>query len=141
MTASVDIIRKKLREAGLRCTPGRIAVYGALLDAKQPLTHSQVVEQMAEIGVDQATIYRNLIDMADAGLLRRSDLGDHAWRFEVARSDDPEGGHPHFVCIECGEIQCLSGINLSIPSARNLPQSLRKNEIQLQIRGLCDDCR
>ena len=138
---SSDKIRQKIRDAGLRCTPGRLACYKALLEARQPLTHSDLVGHMAAVGVDQATIYRNLMDLAEVGLLRRSDLGDHTWRFEVPRADDPKGGHPHFVCIECGDIQCLSGIELNVPRARNLPQSLKKKEIELQIRGLCDDCR
>ncbi|MEO1335583.1 MAG: transcriptional repressor [Myxococcota bacterium] len=133
-------IREKIRAAGLRCTPGRIAVYEALLEATRPLTHSDLVSHVTAVGVDQATIYRNLIDLVEAGLLRRSDLGDHSWRFEVPRADDPEGGHPHFVCIECGDIQCLSGIELNVPQARNLPRSIRKNEVELQIRGLCDNC-
>ncbi len=135
-----DMIRAKIRGAGLRCTPGRLAVYEALLQANRPLTHGDLVAQMAAVGVDQATIYRNLVDLAEVGLLRRSDLGDHAWRFEVPRAGDPEGGHPHFVCIECGDIQCLSGVELNVPPARSLPRSLRKRDFELQIKGVCDDC-
>lgn len=108
--------------------------------AKQPLTHSELVDQMAAAGPDQATIYRNLVDLAEAGLLRRSDLGDHTWRFEVARADEPETGHPHFVCTECGDIQCLPVIELNIPRSRTMPRSLRKKDVALHIRGLCDNC-
>ena len=140
MSDERDKIREKIRGAGLRCTPGRVAVYEALLQATQPLTHGDLVDHMKAIGVDQATIYRNLVDLAEVGLLRRSDLGDHTWRFEVPRAGDPEGGHPHFVCIECGDIQCLSGVELNVPRARNLPRSLRKKNVELQIRGLCDNC-
>lgn len=133
-------VRTRIRDAGLRSTPGRIAVYQALLQARRPLTHNDLVEQMATLGLDKATIYRNLVDLAEAGLLRRSDLGDHTWRFEVPRAGESVGGHPHFVCIECGDIQCLSGIELAVPRGRNLPRSLRKKEVEFQIRGRCDDC-
>ena len=133
-------IRKSIRDAGLRCTPGRVAVYEALLQAKQPLTHSDLVAHMSTVGVDQATIYRNLVDLAEAGLLRRSDLGDHTWRFEVPRAGDPVGGHPHFVCIECGDIQCLSGVGLNVPRKSDLPRAIRQKAVELQIRGLCDNC-
>lgn len=139
MTDRVDV-RERIRAAGLRCTPGRLAVYETLLRAERPLTHADLVEQMAAVGIDQATIYRNLSSLAEAGLLRRSDLGDHAWRFEVRRAGDSENGHPHFVCIECGDIQCLSGIGLSVPRTRTLPRSVRKKDIELQLRGVCDDC-
>ena len=35
---------------------------------------------------DPATIYRNLTDLSEAGLARRTDVGDHVWRFEARSS-------------------------------------------------------
>ena len=52
-----------------------------------------------EKGIDKATAFRNLNDMTDAGLLRRTELGDHVWRFELRRQDGAggheESGTPH----------------------------------------------
>lgn len=139
MTEEIDV-QARIRSAGLRCTPGRVAVYEALLRAERPLTHANLVAGMTSVGLDQATIYRNLSSLAEAGLLRRSDLGDHAWRFEVPRHDDTDQGHPHFVCTECGDIQCLRGVELNVPRTEKLPRSVRKNDVELQLRGVCDDC-
>jgi len=51
----------------------------------------QATEVFAELqaeGWDRATLYRNLVDMTDAGLLRRVDLGDHVWRYELEHRVD-----------------------------------------------------
>ena len=140
MTDTREDLKERIRAAGLRATQGRIAVYAALLEADRPLTHNDLAERVAWLSIDKATIYRNLVDLANVGLLRRSDLGDHTWRFEVPHDSDSDFGHPHFVCVECGDIQCLSGLALSVSRVSSLPRSVRKNAVELQVRGLCDDC-
>ncbi len=115
-------------------------MYLALLEADHPLTHSDLIEMLAELDLDPVTIYRNLVDLAEAGVLRRSDLGDHTWRFEVPVEGDDGHGHPHFVCIECGDIQCLSGVELSFKRGRRVPRSLKEQKVELHVRGVCDDC-
>ena len=64
--------------------------------------------QLPEGAFDQATIYRVLSNLTDAGILVRMDLGDHIWRFEFA---DPSRGlredHAHFVCNTCDGVSCL----------------------------------
>lgn len=140
VTSQKEEARARIREAGLRATPGRIAVYTALLEAKQPLTHNDMIERLEDLDVDPVTIYRNLVDLAEVGVLRRSDLGDHTWRFEIPLAGERTAGHPHFVCIECGDIQCLSGVELSFKRGRKLPRSIREKNVELHVRGVCDDC-
>lgn len=91
---------------------------------------------LAEGGWDRATLYRNLVDMTEAGLLRRVDHGDHVWRFELVESEH-DGSHPHFLCTACGEILCLPEIE--VPTS-GLPRSIAGGEVVIQLRGLCDDC-
>lgn len=75
----------RLRGAGLRGTAPRIAVLRFLERATAPLSHGDIYQELAVRGFDRATIYRNLINLADAGLVSRTDLGDHIWRFELRR--------------------------------------------------------
>ena len=113
---------------------------GLLHDLVRPMSHGEVAEHMADQAWDRATIYRNLIDMSDAGLLRRSDMGDHVWRFELATSDHHAEEHPHFVCTECGTVECLPEIELKLQRRKRAPRALRKREIEVHVRGLCDNC-
>ncbi len=134
--------RTQLREAGLRVTGPRISVLGILATATTPLSHGEVADKLADAGVDRATIFRNLQDLVSIGMVRRTDLGDHVWRYELATAGGahPTDGHPHFVCSECGIVSCLSGASISIKASRAAPASVRKGQFELQIRGVCDAC-
>ncbi len=138
--AGSEDLRQKIREAGLRATPARIAALAMLLDSPAPLSHAEVAEHLIKKGVDKATAFRNLNDMTDAGLLRRTELGDHVWRFEPIRvSDHDASTHPHFLCVDCGKVTCLSGIRLTSNSMKISHDIGEVTEILF--RGHCKSCR
>lgn len=134
--------RERIRAAGLRATASRIAVLDLLLERGAPMSHGEVVEALGEGTWDKTTLYRNLVDLAEAGVLHRTELGDRLWRFEVCDHDDHHGDeshHPHFVCTECGNVACLPGV--AFPASESVPLAVRHGEVEIQIRGRCDDCR
>jgi Fur family ferric uptake transcriptional regulator len=135
----LDELRAALRGAGLRATPARIAVLGLLRDGGGPRSHGEVAERLAGHGWDRATIWRNLTDLADAGLVRRSDHGDHTWRFEVVSAAHAADQHPHFVCTGCGTVECLPDVEVSAKRTR-APRAVRARQVEVQLRGLCDAC-
>jgi len=137
----LDAYRKLLRDAGLRATPSRVAVLGLLDSSPTPLSHAEVAETFREKPWDRATLYRNLLDLARAGLLRRKDLGDHIWRFERTREQEHETSHPHFVCTICGEVSCMPGLGVSLRQRSGIPMAVREKEVEVEIRGRCDRCR
>ena len=132
-------LRQTIREAGLRATPARVATLELLHRAASPLTHADVAEHLAERGIDKATAYRNLNDMTDAGLLRRTELGDHVWRFEpIGEGAHEQADHPHFVCVNCGSVSCLNEIKLT---KKSLSTSKQFGEItEILLRGHCKNC-
>jgi len=134
-----ESIKLAIREAGLRATPARIATLKLLHGATSPLTHAEVAEELQDLGVDKATVFRNLNDMATAGLLRRTELGDRVWRFELVAEDESHGSaHPHFVCVDCGTVSCMDEIKLTAGSMRLSQEFGEVTEILL--RGHCNDC-
>jgi Fur family ferric uptake transcriptional regulator len=139
--ANVDELRAAIRAAGLRATPSRLAVLELLRDRDAPMSHGDVAERLASHpgAWDRATIYRNLTDLAEAGLVRRTDLGDHVWRFEPVRDDHPRDTHPHFVCTECGVVECLPELELGLGRAK-APRAVRQRKVEVNVRGLCDAC-
>ncbi|HEY1696675.1 MAG TPA: transcriptional repressor [Polyangiaceae bacterium] len=141
-TASIAALQAEIRGHGLRSTGPRVAVLAFLGRAAAPLSHTEIHDALAGHGFDRATIYRNLVDMAEAGLLFRSDLGDHVWRFERrdTQGAKEDTGHPHFVCIDCGEVSCLPGQAVSVRAATGAPRALRTKNVEVQIKGRCDDC-
>ncbi|MEM7454132.1 MAG: transcriptional repressor [Planctomycetota bacterium] len=132
-------IKLAIREAGLRATPARIATLNLLHDASSPMTHAEVSEELQGLGVDRTTVFRNLNDMATAGLLRRTELGDRVWRFELISEDEDHGtAHPHFICVDCGVVSCMDDIKLTAGSIR---LSRKFGEVtEIFLRGHCNDC-
>lgn len=135
-------LREALHDAGLRATSARIAVLGALRTANVPLSHAEVADLVDDAGCDRATVFRNLVALADAGLARRTDHGDRTWRFEAAdgAQEHHETPHPHFLCVECGAVMCVDGIEIKVPKNARLPRAVRASAVEVQLRGVCDSC-
>jgi Fur family ferric uptake transcriptional regulator len=145
MAKNLDELRGLVRACGLRATPSRLAVLELLRASDGPMSHGEVADRLASQAWDRATIYRNLIDLSEAGLLRRTDVGDHVWRFEAIR-DSHDASHPHFVCTECGVVECLPEVELAVrrPGSRSrdrAPRAVKQRQVEVHVRGLCDSCQ
>lgn len=137
---SLDQLKKSIRGVGLRSTAPRMAVLKRLHAATQPVSHGELVDTLADEGMDRTTVYRNLVDLTDAGLVRRTDLGDHVWRFELKRGEGEAVRHPHFTCTDCGTVTCLPEVKLQVKPSKGVPKSLTRQRVEIQLRGKCDDC-
>jgi Fur family transcriptional regulator, ferric uptake regulator len=139
--SSVKALAQRLREAGLRRTGPRVAVLERLARAKAPISHAELASDLELLGFDKATVYRNLMDLAEAGLVSRTDLGDHVWRFEL-RGDEGSHDkiHPHLICTDCGKVSCLPDVQVQVKVARNSRHTFNPAELEVQLRGRCDRC-
>jgi Fur family transcriptional regulator, ferric uptake regulator len=140
---NVKELQAFLRTAGLRSTSARIAVLEYFHTHSGPNSHAELFTAIAEKGFDRATVYRVLMDFSESGILSRTDLGDHVWRFELKKG---VGGlahteeHPHFVCVDCGEVSCLPGLSFKLEGRSKAPKSVSKKQVAVQISGRCDKC-
>lgn len=132
--ARVDLIRA----AGLRVTASRLAVLERLDHSREPLTHHEVVEQLRAGPWNRSTLYRNLIDLTEAGLAQKTSIGG-LMRFERAGRTDPCAAHPHFVCTDCGEVQHLAGVVVRVEGKAG-PHAVATGDVEIQLRGVCNDC-
>ena len=138
-TTAREWARQAIQAVGLRATAARVATLLVLRDSSAPLTHAEVSARLEGLEIDKATVFRNLNDMATADLLRRSELGDHVWRFEIiAGEEQGHVSHPHFVCIDCGTVSCMQEIELT---NRSKTASRRFGQVtEILLRGHCSDC-
>jgi Fur family ferric uptake transcriptional regulator len=136
---SQEWAREKIRSAGLRATPARIATLKVLHGSGSPLTHAEVSDKLENLEIDKATIFRNLTDLVARNVIRRSALGDNVWRFEIIKESAHEpDSHPHFICIDCGSVSCMEDVELKRTSTSKSPLFERITEIVL--RGHCNEC-
>ncbi len=136
----MDEARELLRSAGLRCTAARLAVLQHLRQVQAPVSHAEVAEKLVPLGFDKATVFRNLIDLAEARLASRTELGDHVWRFELREPNDPDHAqHSHFLCVECGRVTCLTEMEFDDAAHRQTAKIGRVTEVLL--KGYCNRCQ
>jgi Fur family transcriptional regulator, ferric uptake regulator len=138
---SVQQAREALRAAGLRSTTSRVAVLQHVASAGKPLSHADVADVLVPQGFDKSTLYRCLVELADAGLLGRLDAGDHAWRFELRGEPHTTGEHPHFVCVDCGKVTCLPNVDVKITPPRGSKASSLGNVTEVFLKGHCRECQ
>jgi len=136
-----DEVRGLLHTRGLRATASRIAALEVLHEQQGPMSHEQIMGKLPEGLHDRASIWRILSDLADAGILRRMDLGDRVWRYELLDAcrtvtDD----HPHFLCEDCGTVSCLPPLEIQARGGA-LPEALLGADFQVRVAGICSSCR
>ena len=132
--ARVDVIRA----AGLRVTSSRLAVLERLDASGGPLTHHELADQLRASPWNRSTLYRNLIDLTEAGLAKKTEIGG-LMRFERAGRVNPCTDHPHFVCVDCGEVTHLAGVVVRV-EGKGKQRAVNNGDVEIQLRGVCNDC-
>ncbi|MBC7772487.1 MAG: transcriptional repressor [Pyrinomonadaceae bacterium] len=152
--ADLEHSRARLRSAGLRATPVRLEVLAVLAASRSPLDAQEVAERLKTPNADRVTVYRTLNSFVEAGLAHRLDPGDRIFRFGLAppaqagtleSSRHPAGhAHPHFVCDECGTVECLNDSEVTVqtraPTVGKKTPSFRVKQHEVLLHGTCGEC-
>ena len=134
--------KQSLRDVSLRATAARVAVLKTLALADSPMSHANIAESLTDFGFDQSTIFRCLNELADTGLVNRLDLGDQVRRFEFRETGDEAGfTHPHFMCVDCGELVCMNGFSVQITPSRGPRREKLGTITEVMFRGHCASCQ
>lgn len=131
--------RALLRRHGLRATAPRLAVLRRLSQAEGPLSFTDVVEGGDSLPADRATVYRNLIKLCEVGIAVVAERVDGRDRYVLASAPDDEHRHAHFVCRDCGRVDCLPE-ELTSSLAMDGPWGASIRRAMVQLRGECPDC-
>ena len=98
--AGVDAVLAVLRRRGLRASASRRMIIRILLDASTPLEARQIETgpDGEEVGLDLASVYRNLETLEDHGLVQHIHAGRGAGRYVLAGRE-----REFLACSECGQ--------------------------------------
>ena len=128
-----------LRSVGLRSTTTRVAVLKQLWIQDRPVSHSELVQSLDQVG-DQATIYRNLVIFVERKIARIASTAFGVSRYEIIRDGEAAHEvHPHFVCNACGIVSCLP--KTIVITNVDTTWRERLHAAQLQFVGICIECR
>jgi Fur family ferric uptake transcriptional regulator len=130
-----------LRTNGLRRTPVRSGVLDLLARSSRPLSVPQIVGKLK--GVDTVTVYRTLNTFLRKGLAHRVRGEDRSWLYAAgADNTQTEHRHPHFVCDECGKVECLqdSIIPASFVASLGVGKGYDVTYPEVVLHGTCPKC-
>ena len=129
-------IKRSLEGSGLRCTPQRYAVMAYLMESNRHPTAVEIFENVNRMDPrsSRATIYNNLRDLVQAGLVREVAVEGRAARFDAKHVR-----HHHFICDRCGNVEDVQWYDVPRP-ASGLLGKRRVRECEIIFRGLCSHC-
>ena len=131
-----EAIRRSLEGSRLRCTPQRYAVTAFLREHTGHPTAAEIFEAVNRLDPrsSRATIYKNLRDLVQAGLVREVAVEGRAARFDAKAIR-----HHHFICDRCGNVEDMEWYDVPKPASRSLGKRVLR-ECELIVRGLCTKC-
>jgi Fe2+ or Zn2+ uptake regulation protein len=91
------------------------------------MTHEQIMAKIPEGTGDKASV-------------RRMDLGDRIWRYElIDKCRDIARDHSHLLCEACGAVSCLPPLIVRTLDGM-IPKALQGAEFRIRVMGRCGDC-
>lgn len=130
----------KLKRAGLRVTPQRLAIYRALVSTDVHPSAQTVFAQLQHSlpSLSQATVYNTLQTLASHGLIQRmGEVGDGAVRY-----DGNPIPHVNLVCTVCYEIMDEYQISVADITEQVAARSgFEARDVRVTLYGICAHCR
>ncbi len=140
MEALTDTLLRQLREAGLRVTPQRLAIFRALAGSKTHPTAQALFEQLQSAlpSLSQATVYNTLQALVSAGLIQEiGEAGDGAVHYDA----NPRP-HINLICTQCHCVEDFFDIQLDGVAEAVIAQSGYKvHGMRIAYYGLCPSCQ
>ena len=133
-------VRAYLHDKGRRCTPQRQRIVEVFIRSAGHLTTEELYDRvrLEDPSLGQATVYRTMKLLCDAGLAREVRFGDGIARYELRG----ETHHDHLICERCG-------LNIEVvdPEIERLQEALAHRHgftptsHRLYLYGICQQCR
>lgn len=127
------------KEKGLKLTPQRMVIFRILSESKQHVTVDQVYKR-ARVEypmLSPATVYRNMEQMVETGLLTHLELSGVSMRYDTNLDE-----HHHFICSKCGMVTdvYLGNVKYSLDESRSQLGKAQINSLALYLQGTCGEC-
>jgi Fur family transcriptional regulator, ferric uptake regulator len=120
-----------------RATRQRAAIRDALVAARRPLLPQEILDaaQTRVPGLGIATVYRNLKQLVDDGVLKSVALPGENLRYEPVGDEH----HHHFQCTACDRVFDVHACPGNL--ARLAPPGFLVEGHELTLYGRCSECR
>jgi Fur family ferric uptake transcriptional regulator len=135
-----QVLEEYLRDQGRKMTGPRETVLDAFLKLERHVTAEELLEAVRRVdpSIGQATVFRTIRLLAEAGLAREACPDEGARRYEHAYRHEH---HDHLVCVTCGAIvefrdEAIERAQEAIYRAHGY----RPSSHVLELEGVCPAC-
>lgn len=139
------VLREHVSVHGGRMTPRRMQIAEVFFSMHG---HPGIEALLAEVrtrfpGIGEATVYRTMKLLCEAGLAEAREFGEGYARFEATFTPGgPSDHHDHLICLKCGAIVEFGDPEIELlqdRAATNHGFEIRSH--RLEIFGVCPTCR
>jgi Fur family transcriptional regulator, ferric uptake regulator len=124
----------------LKMTPQRRRILEVFLTGQGHVTSEELYQKVKRDSpsIGQATVYRTLRLLADAGLAKAVEFGDGVVRYEILYG---QTHHDHLICEQCG-----ANVEVVDPSIERLQEEVASRHgfaltgHKLYLYGICPEC-
>jgi Fur family ferric uptake transcriptional regulator len=129
-----------LKNKGLKMTPQRRVILDQFLDNEGHLSAEELyhIVRQTDPVVGQATVYRTVKLLAEAGIAKKVDFGDGVARYE---SRYGVSHHDHLVCEECSRhVEFVDPDIEKLQEKQAGAHGFRLTSHRMVLYGICPDC-
>ena len=130
-----------LKKNSLKLTPPRKVILEGLLKNHGPFSAEDIYSKFAKKACDLATVYRTLISLEEASIIRRCEFGDGIARYELVGAEDGHHHH-HLICKDCKKVEVIDLCEME----ETIDRFAKKKGFTgvshiLEFFGTCPDCQ
>ena len=131
-----------LEKGGIELTAHRQHVLNVITASSQALTPKVILTKVRRSHtMDKVTLYRILDLFVAKRIVRRIASLHGQMHYEVV-CEDHRPIHSHFVCRECGAMECLEDLSLKELKIKIKQRGKwQDDEIDLKLEGICLECK
>jgi Fur family peroxide stress response transcriptional regulator len=131
-----ETIRQLLDANGVKFTTQRYCVMAFLMENADHPTAAEIFDGVNRLDPrsSRATVYRNLRDLVEAGLVREVAVEGRSARFDAKGMR-----HHHFICDKCGGVENMEWFDVPRPPDDSIGARVVR-DYELILRGLCTHC-
>lgn len=121
-----------------RVTRQKTLIQKVIVEAGRPLSPAEILEagQREIPSLSIATVYRNLRDLQQDGVIKSVPLPGDSPRYESHHGDDHH--HHHFQCNRCQKVFDIHGCPGGLE--RMAPEGFAVDRHEVTLYGLCAEC-
>ncbi len=141
MMVELDVFAETLKKKKLKMTEQRKLILAAFLGTEDHVSLEELYEivRKKDPTVGQATVFRTMKLLVEAGFAGTMDAGDKTTRYEHSYN---HSHHDHLVCVKCGSVIDFQSKKIeSLQNAVSEEHDFQLTGHRLELYGVCSACR